>query len=99
MLKKKKIKSEAVTTATDFSPSPSSPSFFLFLCSVLQILPGVRIIIANPETKGPLGDSHLGEVAGHKLLLSFFFPVLHLSVIYFYFSLSSLCLSVLVSCS
>lgn len=28
-----------------------------------QILPGVRIIIANPETKGPLGDSHLGEVS------------------------------------
>ncbi|KAG8138784.1 hypothetical protein E2320_001580 [Naja naja] len=26
-----------------------------------KILPGVRIIIANPETKGPLGDSHLGE--------------------------------------
>lgn len=30
--------------------------------STRQILPGVRIIIANPETKGPLGDSHLGEV-------------------------------------
>ena len=29
---------------------------------MFQILPGVRIIIANPETKGPLGDSHLGEV-------------------------------------
>ncbi|KAL7976491.1 hypothetical protein Chor_008440 [Crotalus horridus] len=28
-----------------------------------KILPGVRIIIANPETKGPLGDSHLGEVS------------------------------------
>ncbi|XP_056594711.1 disco-interacting protein 2 homolog C isoform X1 [Triplophysa dalaica] len=27
-----------------------------------KILPGVRIIIANPETKGPLGDSHLGEI-------------------------------------
>lgn len=27
-----------------------------------QILPGVRIIIANPETKGPMGESHLGEV-------------------------------------
>lgn len=27
-----------------------------------QILPGVRMIIANPETKGPMGESHLGEV-------------------------------------
>ncbi|XP_072557004.1 disco-interacting protein 2 homolog A isoform X2 [Paramormyrops kingsleyae] len=27
-----------------------------------KILPGVKVIIANPETKGPLGDSHLGEV-------------------------------------
>uniref|UniRef100_A0A8C5GG83 Disco-interacting protein 2 homolog B-A-like n=1 Tax=Gouania willdenowi TaxID=441366 RepID=A0A8C5GG83_GOUWI len=27
-----------------------------------KILPGVRVIIVNPETKGPLGDSHLGEV-------------------------------------
>uniref|UniRef100_A0A8C6T2L1 Disco interacting protein 2 homolog C n=1 Tax=Neogobius melanostomus TaxID=47308 RepID=A0A8C6T2L1_9GOBI len=26
-----------------------------------KILPGVRIIIANPETKGPMGESHLGE--------------------------------------
>ncbi|TWW70667.1 Disco-interacting protein 2 -like protein C, partial [Takifugu flavidus] len=30
------------------------------------ILPGVRIIIANPETKGPLGDSHLGEIWVHS---------------------------------
>uniref|UniRef100_A0A673MPB7 Disco-interacting protein 2 homolog C n=1 Tax=Sinocyclocheilus rhinocerous TaxID=307959 RepID=A0A673MPB7_9TELE len=30
-----------------------------------KILPGVRIIIANPETKGPLGDSHLGEIWVH----------------------------------
>lgn len=36
--------------------------FFFFFPT--QILPGVRIIIANPETKGPLGDSHLGEVSG-----------------------------------
>lgn len=28
----------------------------------LQILPGVKVIIAHTETKGPLGDSHLGEV-------------------------------------
>uniref|UniRef100_A0A8B9HUG1 Disco-interacting protein 2 homolog A n=1 Tax=Astyanax mexicanus TaxID=7994 RepID=A0A8B9HUG1_ASTMX len=26
------------------------------------ILPGVKVIIANTETKGPLGDSHLGEI-------------------------------------
>ncbi|XP_017575556.1 disco-interacting protein 2 homolog B-A isoform X4 [Pygocentrus nattereri] len=26
------------------------------------ILPGVRVIIVNPETRGPLGDSHLGEI-------------------------------------
>uniref|UniRef100_A0A671Y128 Disco-interacting protein 2 homolog B-A-like n=1 Tax=Sparus aurata TaxID=8175 RepID=A0A671Y128_SPAAU len=27
-----------------------------------KILPGVRVIIVNPETRGPLGDSHLGEI-------------------------------------
>ncbi|KAL0985695.1 hypothetical protein UPYG_G00160630 [Umbra pygmaea] len=27
-----------------------------------KILPGVKVIIANTETKGPLGDAHLGEV-------------------------------------
>ncbi|XP_052379049.1 disco-interacting protein 2 homolog A isoform X6 [Oncorhynchus keta] len=27
-----------------------------------KILPGVKVVIANTETKGPLGDSHLGEV-------------------------------------
>ncbi|XP_038643566.1 disco-interacting protein 2 homolog A-like isoform X3 [Scyliorhinus canicula] len=27
-----------------------------------KILPGVKVIITNPETKGPLGDSHLGEI-------------------------------------
>uniref|UniRef100_A0A671TBW0 Disco-interacting protein 2 homolog B-A-like n=1 Tax=Sinocyclocheilus anshuiensis TaxID=1608454 RepID=A0A671TBW0_9TELE len=26
------------------------------------ILPGMRVIIVNPETRGPLGDSHLGEI-------------------------------------
>ncbi|KAL3055683.1 hypothetical protein OYC64_018373 [Pagothenia borchgrevinki] len=34
-----------------------------------KILPGVRIIIANPETKGPMGESHLGEIwvqSGHN---------------------------------
>lgn len=38
-----------------------------FVCT--QILPGVRVIIVNPETKGPLGDSHLGEVTGHILFM------------------------------
>ena len=27
-----------------------------------KLLPGVKVIIANPETKGQCGDSHLGEV-------------------------------------
>ncbi|XP_017165402.1 disco-interacting protein 2 homolog C isoform X3 [Poecilia reticulata] len=31
-----------------------------------KILPGVRIIIANPETKGPMGESHLGEIWAHS---------------------------------
>lgn len=31
-----------------------------------KILPGVRVIIVNPETRGPLGDSHLGEVSGRR---------------------------------
>lgn len=34
--------------------------------SHVQILPGVRVIIVNPETRGPLGDSHLGEVSGSR---------------------------------
>lgn len=28
----------------------------------MQILPGVKVVIAHTETRGPLGDSHLGEV-------------------------------------
>ena len=28
-----------------------------------KILPGVKVVIANPESKGMLGDSHLGEVS------------------------------------
>lgn len=27
-----------------------------------KLLPGVRVIIANPDTKGQCGDSHLGEI-------------------------------------
>lgn len=46
---------------------------------MFQILPGVRVIIVNPETRGPLGDSHLGEVWEKEQSLSFFCssPVLH----------------------
>jgi hypothetical protein len=33
-----------------------------------KILPGVKVVIANPESKGMLGDSHLGEVSNE------FFP-------------------------
>lgn len=36
------------------------------LVAPFQILPGVRVIIVNPETRGPLGDSHLGEVSVFK---------------------------------
>ncbi|XP_017947197.1 disco-interacting protein 2 homolog B isoform X3 [Xenopus tropicalis] len=38
-----------------------SPQSLLLLESG-KILPGVTVIIVNPETKGPLGDSHLGEI-------------------------------------
>ena len=34
-----------------------------------KLLPGIRVIIANPETKGQCGDSHLGEIwvqSGHN---------------------------------
>uniref|UniRef100_A0A7N5ZPW0 DMAP1-binding domain-containing protein n=1 Tax=Anabas testudineus TaxID=64144 RepID=A0A7N5ZPW0_ANATE len=34
----------------------------LYVYFYIQILPGVRVIIVNPETRGPLGDSHLGEI-------------------------------------
>lgn len=34
-----------------------------------KILPGVRVIIVNPETRGPLGDSHLGEVSGRRRIM------------------------------
>lgn len=27
-----------------------------------KLLPGSKVIIANPDTKGQCGDSHLGEV-------------------------------------
>lgn len=28
-----------------------------------QLLPGVKVVIANPDTKGQCADSHLGEVS------------------------------------
>ncbi len=28
-----------------------------------KLLPGVKVVIANPETKGQCADSHLGEVS------------------------------------
>ncbi|KRT82605.1 AMP-binding protein, partial [Oryctes borbonicus] len=34
-----------------------------------KLLPGIKVIIANPETKGQCGDSHLGEIwvqSGHN---------------------------------
>ncbi|XP_040395576.1 disco-interacting protein 2 homolog B isoform X1 [Cygnus olor] len=34
----------------------------LLLSESGKILPGVKVVIVNPETKGPLGDSHLGEI-------------------------------------
>lgn len=38
-----------------------------------KLLPGVKVIIANPDTKGQCGDSHLGEVStrGSSLLTSY----------------------------
>ena len=35
-----------------------------------KLLPGLNVIIANPETKGQCGDSHLGEVTAILPLLS-----------------------------
>ena len=36
-----------------------------------KLLPGVNVIIANPETKGQCGDSHLGEVSQTSLLIGY----------------------------
>jgi len=38
-----------------------------------KLLPGVSVIIANPETKGQCGDSHLGEVSDDDVI-GFFCP-------------------------
>jgi hypothetical protein len=31
-----------------------------------KLLPGVKVVIANPETKGQCADSHLGEVRKYQ---------------------------------
>ena len=31
-----------------------------------KLLPGVKVVIANPETRGQCADSHLGEVLSAK---------------------------------
>jgi len=31
------------------------------------LLPGVKVVIADPETKGHCADSHLGEVGGRHV--------------------------------
>ena len=36
--------------------------FYHFQCVLFKILPGVKVAIANPETRGQCGDSSLGEV-------------------------------------
>lgn len=38
---------------------------------ILKLLPGVKVVIANPETKGHCADSHLGEVKNICLKLYF----------------------------
>lgn len=48
---------------------------FLFF---YKILPGVRVIIVNPETRGPLGDSHLGEVSSANVEAH----LVHLALVY-----------------
>jgi hypothetical protein len=40
-----------------------------------KLLPGVKVIIANPETKGQCGDSHLGEVCICTLYLIFMYSL------------------------
>lgn len=37
---------------------------FMYLLFI-QLLPGVKVVIANPETKGQCADSHLGEVGSN----------------------------------
>lgn len=55
------MESGKVTRVFPLPTGKKEKNAVLMFC-VVQILPGVRIIIANPETKGPMGESHLGEV-------------------------------------
>lgn len=41
-----------------------------------KLLPGVKVIIANPETKGQCGDSHLGEVSSSQVVPDFVATIL-----------------------
>lgn len=36
---------------------------FMVYIVEFQLMPGVKVVIANPETKGQCADSHLGEVS------------------------------------
>lgn len=47
-----------------------------------KLLPGVKVIIANPETKGQCGDSHLGE-ASIKKIFSYSFSFLFVITNYY----------------
>lgn len=39
-----------------------------------KLLPGVKVIIANPDTKGQCGESHLGEIwVSHRGVTNFLF--------------------------
>ena len=40
----------------------SAIRLFTFCFILFQLLPGVKVVIANPETRGQCADSHLGEV-------------------------------------
>lgn len=52
---------------SNHSPGLAVVSFFF--PSLFQILPGVKVVIANPETRGMCADSHLGEVCYHIVRL------------------------------
>ncbi len=42
---------------------------YIWLRTIFQLLPGVKVAIANPDTKGQCADSHLGEVCTKCTLL------------------------------
>jgi len=59
-----------------------------------KLLPGVKVIIANPETKGQCGDSHLGEVCICKFRL-FCMVIIHPQLSY---PRTQACFSVMSGC-